>query len=113
MHVEVIGCTSSGKTTLTRALERVGRARGLAVWNGDDFVLGTLGLGWIEGEFLRRRVVDAISLPACFRARHAYRDLLRLALGVSRTTPGSWTARLNVARNASRKVGIYDIVRRR
>jgi hypothetical protein len=113
MHVEVVGCTSSGKTTLTRALEMVGRAHGLAVRNGDDFVLGTLGLGWIESEFLRRRLVDAISLPACFRARHAYRELLRLALDVSRSAPGRWSTRLNLARNALRKVGIYDIVRRR
>lgn len=111
MHVEVIGCTSSGKTTLTRALEKVGRSRGLAVRDGDDLVLGRLA--WIRGGFLRRRLVDAISLPACLRARGEHSELLHLALEVSRTTPGGWTNRLNRARNALRKVGIYVLVQRR
>jgi thymidylate kinase len=113
MHVEVIGCTSAGKSTLARAVEQAGRKRGMDVVTGDDLVLKLLALGWVRDEFVRRRLVDGPALLACLLAWRRHRALVRLALDVSRRSPGSLTRKLNLARNALRKLGLYEIVRRR
>jgi thymidylate kinase len=113
MHVEVIGCTSAGKSTLARAVERAGRKRGMDVVTGDDLVLEPLALGWVRNEFVRRRLVDGPALLACLLAWRRHRQLVRLALDVSRRSPGTSTRKLNVARNALRKMGLFEIVRRR
>lgn len=101
MHVELIGSTSSGKTTLTGAMEVAGRRRGLDVVNADDLVLALAGLRRVRGEFLRRRLVDLLALPICLRAFGRHREL------------GAFALRLNLARNALRKIGIFEVVRRR
>ena len=113
LHVEVIGATSAGKSTLTRALEEACRRRGIDATNSDDLALAPLGLERVAGEFLRRRLVDAPALLACLGSWRRHRELCSLALAASRRAPGGWTRRLNLARNALRKIGLHEIVRRR
>jgi len=111
MHLEVIGCTSAGKSTLTRAVEQAGRQLGIDVVTGDDLVLKLVALDWVRNEFLRRRLVDGPALLACLLTWRRHRALLRFALDLSRRSPGSWARKLNLARNAFRKVGLFEIVR--
>lgn len=113
LHVEVIGPTSAGKSTLTRAIKEACRQRGIDVTDGDDLVLRQVALHWVRGEFLRRRLVDVPALLACLFGWGARRELCALALDVSRRSPGGWTRKLNQVRNALRKIGIFEIVHRR
>ena len=62
MHIELIGCTSAGKTTLTRKILSAGREQGIEIILGDDFVLEKLNLNWIPHEYLRRRVLESYAL---------------------------------------------------
>jgi hypothetical protein len=112
LHVEVIGPTSGGKSTLTRAIQQACRNRGIAATSGDDVVLRRVGLQWVGGEFLRRRLVDGPALLACLQARRRHAELCALAWKASRGSPGGWTQKLNLARNALRKIGIFEIVHR-
>jgi thymidylate kinase len=113
LHVEVIGPTSGGKSTLTRAIEQACRQRGIDATDGDDLVLRQVALHWVRGEFVRRRLVDVPALMACLLGWGVHRELRALALEASRRSPGGWTRKLNTARNALRKIGIFEIVRRR
>jgi hypothetical protein len=112
VHIELVGCTSAGKSVLTRGIERACVRRGVDVVLNDDLVLGRVFLRWVRGEFLRRRIVDLLSLAACARSWRTHRRLIAFALDASRRAPCSWTGRLNIARNVLRKVGIFEIVRR-
>lgn len=113
MHVEVIGPTSGGKSTLTAAIETVCVARGIAATNGDDLVLRPLALDWVRGEFLRRRLVDIPALIGCLRSWPSQRQLCALVWRASVASPGGWSRKLNQARNALRKIGIFRAARRR
>lgn len=110
MHVEVIGCTSAGKSTLVEGMLAAAGQRGQAFTTGDDVVLGRTVGGLVGNEFLRRRLVDGPALLACLRAFADRRELIRHVLRLSRVAPGGVTARLNLARNALRKIGLYEIV---
>jgi hypothetical protein len=93
-------------------MEVAGRRRGLDVVNADDLVLALAGLRRVRGEFLRRRLVDLLALPICLRAFGRHRELCAFALRISRQAPGGFTRRLNLARNALRKIGIFELVHR-
>ena len=110
MHVEVIGCTSAGKSTLVRGMLAAADERGLAFISGDDIALGRTIGRVVKNEFLRRRLIDVPALLASLRAWRTHRELIRHVLHLSRVAPGGLTARLNLARNALRKLGLYEIV---
>ena len=112
MHIELVGCTSAGKTTLTRKIVDMGKSRGIEVILGDDFVLDRLRLMWIKSEFFRRRILEFFSVYVCLRHVQKYRKFLSYALGIIREAPGSTLYKINLARVVFRKVGIYEIVRR-
>jgi hypothetical protein len=112
LHVEVIGPTSGGKTTLTRAIEKACRHRAIDATSGDDVVLRQMALQWAGGEFLRRRLIDVAALLTCLRGWHAHRELGALIWRASLRVPGGWTRKLNQARNALRKIGIFRLVER-
>lgn len=112
LHVEVIGPTSGGKTTLTRAIEQACRHRAVDATSGDDLVLRQMALHWVGGEFLRRRLIDLPALLACLWGWRTHRELCALVWRASLRAPGGWTRKLNQARNALRKIGIFRIVER-
>lgn len=112
MQIEFIGCTSAGKSTLARRMLRVGREMGLDTQLSDDFVLKLISLNRIKNEFMRRRVIELLSLFACLIFWPKYHKFYRTAIRICRRAPGSWFYRFNVARIALRKIGIYEIIRR-
>lgn len=113
MQIELIGCTSAGKTTLARKVVDIGRRQGIDVILGDDFVLKTLHLGWVKNEFIRRRVLEAYSACICLRHWQKYRQFCRFVFGAIFQAPGSWFYKVNLARIVLRKIGIHEIIRRR
>lgn len=115
MHVELIGCTSAGKSTLARRILADCRARGIDVVTGDDFVLEQVGLAWLRNRFVRTLAVDACALTACLLSLPTNRAFVGFALGVIARFPCQvgWIERLNLVRNVLKKVGIYEAIHRR
>ncbi len=112
MLIELIGCTSAGKTTLARRMLQAGRELGIDVQLSDDFVLKQIRLNWIKNEFIRLRIIELLCLPICLVFWRKYRRFYRLAIRTSRQAPGSWFYKMNVARITLRKIGIYEIIHR-
>lgn len=112
MQIELIGCTSAGKTTLARKMLQAGRELGIDVQLSDDFVLKRIRLNWIKNEFIRLRIIELLCLPICLMFWRKYHRFYRLAIRASRQAPGSWFYKMNLARITLRKIGIYEIIRR-
>ncbi len=112
MQIELIGCTSAGKTTLARRMLQAGRELGIDMQLSDDFVLKQVRLNWIKHEFIRLRLIELLCLPICLVFWRKYRRFYRLAIRASRQAPGSWFYKMNLARITLRKIGIYEIIRR-
>lgn len=114
MQVELIGCTSAGKSTLAESVLWAYRGTGMDASMGADFVLQQVGLNWVKGKLARTILIDIIALFAClatWRSNYAfYRFASGVVLGLPVTV--SWLERLNIARNTFKKVGIYELVRR-
>jgi len=79
----------------------------------DEVALGSLAARLVSNEFLVRRLVDVPALLASLQAWGDRRELIRYVLHLSRLAPGGPSARLNLARNALRKIGLYEIVAKR
>jgi hypothetical protein len=113
MQIELIGCTSAGKSTLASCIVASCRARGIGVVRSDDFVLDRLRLNWVRRRLPRTVLMDVISLWTClvtWRAKPGlYPFVFRVLTGLRRTP---WFERLNVARNVLKKIGIHEIIRR-
>lgn len=111
MHIEFIGCTSAGKTTLARKIVDLGKQEGIDVILGDDLVLHQLHLDWIKHEFVRRRLLEICSAYVCLRHWREYHAFILLVIKMVFQAPGSWFYKANLARNVLRKVGIHQIIR--
>src|SRR5574341_834331 len=112
MQIELIGCTSAGKTTLAQKIVDVGKRQGIDITLGDDFVLQSLRLDWVQNEFIRRRFLEICAAFICLRHWRKYREFCRFVFRVVFQAPGSWFYKANLARIVLRKIGIHDIIRR-
>jgi thymidylate kinase len=112
MQIEIIGCTSAGKSTLARRMVQAGHELGIDVQLSDDFVLKLIRLNRIKNAFVRRRVIEALALLTCLVLWRKHRKFYDFAIRASLQAPGSWLYKANVARIALRKIGIYEIIRR-
>lgn len=113
MQVELVGCTSAGKTTLARRMVEAGRELGVDVQLSDDFLLSCIRLNWIKNEFLRRRVIELWSLLTCLMLLRKYREFYNFVIRTCRSAPGSWIYRIKLARVALKKIGIHELIRSR
>ncbi len=111
MLVEIIGCTSAGKTTLARKMVHQGVQQGLDVILGDDLVLQKLRLPWVKNEFLRRRIFEIFSTYTCLMHWSKYSTFCRFVFNAAMLSPGSFFYRINLFRNAIRKIGIHEAIR--
>jgi hypothetical protein len=113
MHIELIGSTSAGKTTLAKKMVEAGKNNGLFVSLSDDFMLEQLKLGWVRNEFNRRRLVEVAAFIVCLTCLARYKEFFRFILREGRSYPGSWFYKLNRVRNVLRKIGIFEFISRR
>jgi thymidylate kinase len=112
MQVEIIGCTSAGKSTLAKRMVQAGHELGIDVQLGDDFVLKLIRLNRIKTAFVRRRVIEVLSLLTCVVFWRKHRKFYDFVIQASLQAPGSWWYKASVARIALRKIGIYEIISR-
>lgn len=113
MHIEIIGSTSAGKTTLAKKMVEVGIGNGTHVSLSDDFMLERLHLNWIRNEFIRRRLVEAIAFAMLLTSWSRYKKFIDFVILEGRNSPGSWFYRINRIRNVVRKIGIFEFIARK
>jgi len=113
MHIDLIGSTSAGKTTLAKKMMEAGKNSGVDVSLSDDFMLEQLYLGWVKNEFFRRRFVEIIAFMIWLTCLAKYKEFFGFVVRESRSSPGSWFYKMNRIRNVIRKIGIYEFISRR
>ena len=112
MQIELIGCTSSGKTTLLRGILQACRERGIDAVSGYDYVLIKASLNWVRGYLARTLLIDLVSLVNCFWTWRKNYKFYFLTLQILFNLPSSISLfeKLNIARNVFKKVGIYEVI---
>lgn len=113
MHIELIGSTSAGKTTLAKKMIQVGKERGVDVCLSDDFILEQVHLSWVRIEFVRRRLIEMISFAVWLTCLSRYEEFFKYVLHEGKNSPGSWFYKINRIRNVIRKIGIFEFISRR
>ena len=113
MHIELIGSTSAGKTTLAKKMVEIGKEKGLDVFLSDDFMLRWAHLNWVRNEFVRRRLIELISIAIGLTCLNRYGDFFRFVLHEGKYSPGSGFYKINRIRNVIRKIGIFEFISRR
>jgi hypothetical protein len=110
MQIEVIGCTSAGKSTLIRRILQVCHEQCIDMFLGDDFVLRQVRLNWIKHHLLRALLVNLVGLFACLVTWQNNLTLYLFATQLLFQLPISLLAKLNILRNVLKKIGIYEII---
>jgi len=112
MQVELIGCTSAGKSTLTQHMIERARTQGIALSTSYDFVLAHYGLGWVKPHALRMALLNNLALWRCLQSAGRHWGLLRFVFGVLRTLPPTVSRgeRLKIGRITLRNLGIHEII---
>ena len=113
MHVEIIGTTSAGKTTLARKMVKAAKNNRIEVFLSDDFMLEKVHLDWIKNEFIRRRLVEAVAFGVWLTCLPKYKDFYNFVVQEGQYSPGSWFYKLNRIRNVVRKIGIFEFIARK
>lgn len=115
MQIELIGCTSVGKSTLSRSIIETSRARGIEVSLGDDFLLKQVRLSGLKNYLTRTFIMDLIAMIGCALAWKRNQLLYAFVMRTFWNLPKDvgWVERLNCLRNVLKKLGIHEIVRRR
>ncbi|MCA9246203.1 MAG: glycosyltransferase, partial [Planctomycetales bacterium] len=111
LQVELIGCTGAGKSTLAKAALQVGATLGERVVLSDDLILRRLRLGWLPSETMRTVVIDLCAFFACLATAPRHWRYYRFAMNICLRSAGGWLTRMNLVRNALRKIGVYEVVR--
>lgn len=113
MQIELIGCTSAGKSTLARDILLACREQGLEIFLGEDFVLKQFRLNWIKSHLLRKLLVNLAALLAALVTWRNNRNFYLFATHLLFQLPIPRIERLNLLRNVLKKLGIGEIVRAR
>ena len=111
MQIELIGCTSAGKSTLIRHILQSCREQGVDILLGDDFVLRQVRLDWIKSHLPRTLLVDLLALIACLMTWRKHFKFYSFSTRLLFQLPIARLERLNLLRNVVKKIGIHEIIR--
>lgn len=112
MQIELIGCTSAGKSTFAARLLEASRAQ-QAVVLGEDYILGQARLAGVKPRALRRVLVNLLAAYGLLGAGRSARAILAFAVRLLLPLPIAPGEKLSILRNVLKRVGIDAIVRRR
>lgn len=113
MHIEIIGPTSAGKTTLAKKMAYAGRENGVTIALSDDFMIEQFHLDWVNHEFARRRLVELIAYVNCLKYLAKYWEFIGFVIKEGISSPGTWFYKINRIRNVFRKIGIFEFISQR
>jgi thymidylate kinase len=115
MIIEFIGSTGAGKTTLIKQILYSCEREGNNAIVGTDFVLEQSQLNGIKSNLIRAILINLIALFASLAAWRNnllfYRFVLRTIVKLPGAVP--WFERLLLTKNILKRIGIYEIIRRR
>ena len=112
MQIELIGCTSAGKSSLAQNMLKGNHQNGVNLVMSYDFVLRWAHLNWIKNHRIRMLSLNLIALFACLLTLRKNLEFYRFVVGVIMRLPAkvSYFEKLKIARIVARNVGIYEIV---
>lgn len=113
MHIEIIGSTSAGKTTLAKKMVATGKKSDVNINMSDDFMLEQLHLDWVANDFMRRRLVEVVAIWICLNNLAAYKEFIGFVFREGKSSPGTWYYKANRIRNVIRKIGIFEFISQR
>ena len=113
MLIEIIGCTSAGKSTQARSIFQACRGQGIDIFLGDDFVLRQIRLQWIKINLLRKLLVNLFALFVSLLTWRNNLEFYAFATQFVFQLPIAWLEKLGLLRNVLKKIGIYEIIRLR
>ena len=114
MQIELIGCTSAGKTRLAKNILNVNNQNGFNFVTSYDFVLKWAHFDWIKNHSIRMLILNLIALFACLFTWRKNLAFYRFVMGVILRLPAkiSINEKLKLVRIVARNVGIFEIVHR-
>lgn len=107
--IELIGCTSAGKSTLASHVLQFCRDEGFDVSLGEDFLLYKFHLGHAVGITTRALLVNMISLPVAVAHWTNYRHFYSFSFRAIHHLQISWRKKIYLVRNILKNIGIYEI----
>lgn len=112
MQIELIGCTSAGKSSLVRNILQSNHQNGLNLVTSYDFVLSWINLDWIKSHGLRMLCLNLTALLACILTLRKNFEFYRFVIAVILRLPAKvgFIERLRIGRISARNIGIYEIV---
>lgn len=112
--IELIGCTSSGKSTLINAILHFCRGEGIDAWLGEDFVLRHVRIEKIKNEAARAVLVNLIAIFFAFASWRKNHKFYRYIIRFISQLPASvrLSEKLYIGKNILKNIGIYEIVQR-
>lgn len=113
MHIEIIGPTSAGKTTLAKKMVNAGGENGVTIALSDDYMLEQYHLDWVNHEFARRRLVELIAYVYSLKYLAKYWEFIGFVIKEGISSPGTWFYKINRIRNVFRKIGIFEFISQR
>ncbi len=114
MIVELVGCTSSGKSTLLRKIVDRHQDDCPEVIAAQTFVFRVTHLSWLKNAMLRRIATNLIGLVYCLFNCHKNIPILNFSFAYLKRLPStiSLRERIKIARIVLRNTGIYELIRR-
>jgi broad-specificity NMP kinase len=113
MHIELAGCTSSGKTTLAGRLKAAARAENTPLALGQEVVLSALKLAGVKSSRLQAACLHALAAVGCLRSYRRRRELFAFARQSLQQTPISRGRRLSQLRKVLKQVGCFELIQAR
>lgn len=112
MQIELIGCTSAGKSSLARDIQIHHLHDGLSLVTSYEFALQWAHLDWIKIQPVRMLFLTLIALFVCLLTWRKNYDFMRFMIGVIWKLPANIgpIEKLKIARIAARNLGIHEIV---
>lgn len=111
MQIELVGCTSAGKSTLAAKLAEAAHADGVDLLLADEFALNRLGLGYLSKRWLRAVVVHIVACWACLSRGWAHRRFVKFSHQQLRQANLPRRQRWNQLRKVLKQLGRYEAIR--
>jgi deoxyadenosine/deoxycytidine kinase len=109
-QIELFGCTSAGKTTLTREVFLSCKQEGLNLVLASDYLLSRLNLAWIKHRIIRLIFIDSFCASACLLTFPKNFKLYKFCFRQIAKLNYSWITKLNLLRNIYKGIGTYEII---
>lgn len=112
MHIEIIGSTGAGKSSLTKSILQANSNQDLDITTSYNFVLQQTRLNWIRNHSIRMVFLNLFALFACLLSARKNLELFQFVIKIIKQLPDSVSQleKLKIARIVARNVGVYEIV---